>query len=165
MRHRTFWARFFLVASILTAALIFWFSAQHGEDSQVMSDGITMQVARMLKPDLQQMPEAARVSYLELLSLIIRKNAHFCEFMLLGFNLMGYMRFRDAGMTERRCRQWAWGIATLYAATDELHQLFINERSAQVLDVLIDSAGSLAGTLVMTLALALLARVMRRRSA
>ena len=153
MRHRTFWARFFLVASILTAALIFWFSAQHGEDSQVMSDSITMQVARMLKPDLQQMPEAARVSYLELLSLIIRKNAHFCEFMLLGFNLMAWLRLRDEKRPWRACRLTAWAIATLYAGTDELHQMFISQRAAALLDVGIDSAGSLTGVLIATLAL------------
>ena len=165
MKHQKFWSRFFLVAAILTAALIFFFSAQKGVDSQSLSDEITIRVARAIRPGYIRLSAEEQRSYLEMLSTIIRKNAHFCEFMLLGFNLMGYMRFRDAGMTERRCRQWAWGIATLYAATDELHQLFINERSAQVLDVLIDSAGSLAGTLVMTLALALLARVMRRRSA
>ena len=160
MKNRTFWARFFLVASILTAALIFWFSAQHGEDSQVMSDGITMQVARMLKPDLQQMPEAARVSYLELLSQIIRKNAHFCEFMLLGFNLMAWLRLRDAKRSWRACRLTAWIIATLYAGTDELHQLFISERAAALLDVGIDSAGSLTGVLIATLGLTF---VLRRR--
>ena len=50
----------------------------------------------------------------------------------------------------------------LYAASDELHQLFISERSSQVLDVLIDTAGSLTGTLVLTLCLALLARMAYR---
>jgi VanZ family protein len=57
----------------------------------------------------------------------------------------------------------AVGIATLYAATDELHQLFVSERSAQVLDVLIDGAGSLVGTLVFTLCLALMTRILGRR--
>ena len=30
MKHPKFWARFFLIAAIVTAALIFWFSAQKG---------------------------------------------------------------------------------------------------------------------------------------
>ena len=119
-------------------------------------------VARILKPDLMQMTRRARRSYLETLSVLIRKNAHFCEFMLLGFNLMGFMHFRDLKMPRPRCRLWAWGLATAYAVTDELHQLFINERAAMVIDVLIDSAGSLIGTLVMTVALVLLAKVTER---
>ena len=35
--------------------------------------------------------------------------------------------------------------AALYAATDEVHQLFVPGRSGQVSDVLLDSAGAIAG--------------------
>ena len=59
MKHRVFWARFFLVAALVTAALIFWFSAQKGEKSQLMSDGITLRVAHILKPDFKEMPTSA----------------------------------------------------------------------------------------------------------
>lgn len=162
MTHQKAWSRFFLVAAILTAALIFYFSAQKGADSSQISDRFTLQLAHLFRPDYLELSSHDQRSYLELLSAVIRKNAHFCEFMLLGFNLMGHMRFRDVQMRSLRCRMWAWGIATLYAATDELHQLFINERAAMVTDVLIDSMGGLAGTLVMTVALALLARLLRR---
>ena len=163
MKHPKFWARFFLVAAIVTAALIFWFSAQKGDQSQAMSDPLTLHVAKVLRPDFMRMTQEARISYLEWLSLIIRKNAHFCEFMLLGFNLMGAMRFHFPGLTDGACRLRALGVAVLYAASDELHQRFVSERSAQVLDVLIDSAGSLTGTLVFALGLALLAWIARRK--
>ena len=159
MKHPKYWARFFLVASIVTAVLIFWFSSQNGGDSQAMSDAVTLRVARTLRPDFMKMPVQAQQSYLEILSTIVRKNAHFCEFMLLGFNLMGTMRFYFPRLSDGGCRLRAMGIAVLYAASDELHQLFISERSSQALDVLIDSAGSLTGTLIMTLCLALLARM------
>ena len=156
MKHPKFWARFFLVASIVTAALIFWFSAQKGSDSQALSDPLTLQVAQLLRPDLMQMSEAERISFLQLMSNIIRKNAHFCEFALLGFNLMGTMRFHFPGLSDGHCRLRAMGVAVAYAAADELHQLFVSDRAARVLDVLIDSAGSLAGTFVLTLGLAIL---------
>jgi VanZ family protein len=162
MKHPKHWARFFLVASIVTAVLIFWFSSKNGGDSQSMSDVVTLRVARTLRPDFMKMSHKAQQSYLEALSTIVRKNAHFCIFMLLGFNLMGTMRFYFPGLSDGACRLRAMGIAVLYAASDELHQLFISERSAQVLDVLIDSAGSLTGTLVLTLCLVLLARIAGR---
>ena len=164
MKHPKFWARFFLVAAIVTAALIFWFSAQKGEQSQAISDPLTLHVAKILRPDFMRMTRKARISYLEWLSAIVRKNAHFCEFMLLGFNLMGAMRFYFPKLTDGACRLRALGIAVLYAASDELHQRFVSNRSSQALDVLIDSAGSLTGTLVFTLALALLAWIARRRA-
>lgn len=162
MKHPKYWARFFLIASIVTAALIFWFSSKKGDDSRAMSNLVTLHVAQTLRPDFMNMSARARQSYLETLSTIVRKNAHFCEFMLLGFNLMGTMRFYFPELSDGGCRLRAMGIAVLYAVSDELHQLFINERAGQLLDVLIDSAGSLTGTLVMTLCLVLLVRMTRR---
>ena len=164
MKHSKYWARFFLVASIVTAVLIFWFSSKNGGDSHAMSDAVTLHVARALRPDFMKKPVQGQQSYLENLSTIVRKNAHFCEFMLLGFNLMGTMRFYFPRLSDGGCRLRAMGIAVLYAASDELHQMFISERSSQALDVLIDSAGSLTGTLIMTLCLALLARLGNRNS-
>ena len=164
MKHPKFWARFFLIAAIVTAALIFWFSAQKGARSQAMSDPLTLHVARMLRPDFMTLSRRARRSYLEMLSNVVRKNAHFCEYMLLGFNVMGALRFYFPKLTDGGCRLRAVGIATLYAATDELHQLFVSERSAQVMDVLIDSAGSLTGTLVLTLCMAILLRLQQLRA-
>ena len=151
MKHPKHWARFFLVASIVTAVLIFWFSSKKGGDSQAMSDIVTLHVARTLKPDFMKMSVKARQSYLEMLSTIVRKNAHFCEFMLLGFNLMGTMRFYFPMLSDGSCRLRAMGIAVLYAVSDELHQGFVSGRSTELLDVVIDSAGVLFGILVMGL--------------
>lgn len=155
MKQTKCWARFFLIASIVTAVLIFWFSMQKGVDSQAMSDPLTMRAARVIRPDLMSMAPEARMSFLDMLSTVIRKSAHFCVYMLLGFNLMGAMRFYFPDLPDGACRLRAMGIAVLYAASDELHQLFVSERSAQALDVLIDSMGSLTGSLLLTLCLAL----------
>ena len=162
MTRRQLAARFFLVASLLTAALIFYFSAQKGVDSQSLSDGITLRVAKLIRPDYTTLPRQAQISYLEMLSTLVRKNAHFCEFALLGFNLLCYLRLRDPAAPPRACRLQAWIIATLYAVTDEVHQMFISERSPQMLDVLIDSAGGLAGALFATLCLAAVLRHLHR---
>ena len=164
MKHSKFWARFFLLASIVTAALIFWFSAQKGATSKALSDPLTMRLVHILRPDYKKMSSLARVNYRETLSTIIRKNAHFCEFMLLGFNLMGAMRFGFPGLSDGRRRLRAMAIAVAYAASDELHQLLVSERAARLTDVLIDSAGSLTGTLVLTLCLAILLRLQQLRA-
>ena len=37
------------------------------------------------------------------------------------------------------------GLGVLYASSDEIHQAFVPNRDARVLDVLIDSAGAVAG--------------------
>ena len=43
---------------------------------------------------------------------------------------------------------WAWVVGTLYAASDEIHQLFVPGRSGQLRDVLLDSDGVAAGILL-----------------
>ena len=43
-----------------------------------------------------------------------------------------------------------WLIAALYAATDEIHQLLVPGRSGQLSDVILDSAGALAGVAAFT---------------
>lgn len=43
-----------------------------------------------------------------------------------------------------------WLIAALYAASDEIHQLFVPGRSGQLSDVILDSAGALAGVAAFT---------------
>lgn len=43
-----------------------------------------------------------------------------------------------------------WLIAALYAASDEIHQLLVPGRSGQLSDVILDSAGALAGVAAFT---------------
>jgi len=42
----------------------------------------------------------------------------------------------------------SWALTTLYAASDEFHQLFVPGRSGEIRDVCIDSVGAIAGVLI-----------------
>ena len=144
-RTRTFWARFFLVMTILTAIAIFLFSSQSGEDSAQLSEGVTLTVARVVKPGFERLSPVEKLSFMEQLGLIVRKCAHFSEFALLGLNLLGYIRMKRPETPLRAALLTAWGLATLYAGTDELHQMFVGGRGPALRDVAIDSAGALVG--------------------
>lgn len=71
----------------------------------------------------------------ELFHTFIRKCAHFSEYAVLG------------GLAAFSFSCWKKGIGTsiLVACLDETLQLFIDGRSGQISDVLIDSAGILCG--------------------
>ena len=92
------------------------------------------------------------------LEIIVRKAAHFTEFMLLGMSLT--VNVTDFNDTRPRLKEgWLrilipWAIGTLYAATDELHQLFVPGRACSITDVCIDSVGAAVGVAVMTLLIA-----------
>src|SRR5918997_6381936 len=66
---------------------------------------------------------------------ILRKLAHIAE-----FGLLWWLWWRALGRGERATRVAA-AIAVAYAATDELHQSFVEGRVGSPVDVLIDSAG------------------------
>ncbi len=70
--------------------------------------------------------------------LVLRKLAHFAEFAILGALLLRALRDVPAAVLA--------GLA--YAATDEVHQVFVSGRQGSVLDWAIDAAGVLAGVTV-----------------
>ena len=77
---------------------------------------------------------------------IVRKLAHFCEYMLEGFLLMLCMRVYSRHPLRHITVPMLGGVLT--ALTDETIQLFSEVRSRQVTDVWLYSAGVLAGILV-----------------
>ncbi len=164
MKNRVFWSRFFLAASILTAIAIFCFSAQSGPDSAELSEGVTLTVARVVRPGFDELATPDKLSLIDRLDLIVRKCAHFSEFALLAFNLACWLRLRRMDRPRKAVLLPAWAIATLYAGTDELHQMFVEARGPALLDVGIDSAGALAGALVALAAMVVFARYTQKAS-
>ena len=84
------------------------------------------------------------------LTLIVRKTAHFTEFFALGLSLVPAVRDVGRQQTLRRTAILSWLIGTLYAVSDEIHQIFVAGRSCELSDVLIDSAGVLCGVVIIT---------------
>ena len=160
LRTRRFWAAFFLIATLATAATIFAFSAQEDLQSARVSDPIAKKVSRVARSrsERREMTRRQRRAYYRRMSVIVRKCAHIGEYTLLGLNLTGWLRLRRRKRGARTAALRAWGLGTLYACSDELHQMFVEGRACEATDVAIDSAGVLVGALAMSLLLALLAR-------
>ena len=133
-------------------ALIFAFSEQPAEASSRTSGWVTALLLRLLAPSFAAWNPLRQQSFLERLGPLVRKLAHFTEFMLLG--MAAALHLAPRRMFGLR----AWGLAALYAVTDEVHQHFVEGRAPAGTDVLIDSAGALAGVLVMGALLALTKR-------
>ena len=70
-----------------------------------------------------------------ILTFLIRKTAHFTEYLLLGLTLRRGM--------DKPLHAVPAGIA--YAVSDEIHQFFVPGRSCEFRDMCIDAAGVIAG--------------------
>lgn len=120
----------FWILSGACMGLIFWFSSRVATQSAHQS-AIILNIVRAI------FGENAFSDF------IVRKAAHFCEFALLAF-LFNFALLYTAG---RRHIPLSIALTSLYAASDELHQLFVPGRSCQVSDWLLDTCGGAAGAI------------------
>ena len=136
------WVRAALaVLTLAVMGMIFFFSAQEGDASNGMSGSFTLLVVRYAVPGYDALPPAERLTTFNTAQFFVRKAGHLTEFALLGL----CMRLLCHSLFFSWPTAWAWLAGTLYAATDEAHQFFVSQRSAMWQDVLLDSAGVLAG--------------------
>ena len=84
---------------------------------------------------------------------IVRKTAHFCEFGLLGSELMLLFWLRSGLSFQNLCNSAF--AALLSAVTDETIQLFVG-RDGMVQDVVLDFSGALTGILLVGLVVRLI---------
>lgn len=103
-------------------------SSQNGDVSTSMSDGIVYKLLNMLP--LSDIPY-------ETMSYIIRKMAHFGEYMILGF--LFFINIEDYISHPLIVSLM---LSFIYALSDEFHQLFISMRNGSLVDVMIDTSGA-----------------------
>jgi VanZ family protein len=137
--HRISW-----LPALLMMVIIFSFSAKPAvssdKSSMFLADKILKVYENLTDHSLQGLE---REETLSLIDHIVRKCAHFTEFGILAFTVAIHFWIRK----RKGFRLFAWTVAVTaaYAATDEIHQLFVPGRSVRLWDVLIDTSGAAAG--------------------
>jgi len=88
-----------------------------------------------------------RASPINWQDLIIRKTAHFLEYVILFF--LFFRGFKNTTkLTLPRVLFFSFICSVLYAVSDEFHQTLVDGRSGMVRDIVIDSAGVFSGWLL-----------------
>ena len=113
---------------ILWMILIFIMSSYNGDNSSNQSNFIVDIISNIFN-----------INNIEILSLIIRKLAHFTEYFILG--LLVYNMIHNLNKNK----YLSIIICILYAISDEIHQIFVPGRNCHIIDILIDSIGSITG--------------------
>ena len=123
--------------------IIFIFSMDNGvESSEKSSDIIVWLTETVLQRDLT---EQEMNTYIEKYSYPIRKTAHFTIYFILG--LLFIILLEEYHEIQRKEIIYTIIFVLMYAVSDEIHQLFINERSGQITDVLLDTSGGIASSI------------------
>lgn len=121
----------------LNLALIWGSSCMPGEDSAAVSGGVLELIAGFIPVLNSQWAHT-----------LLRKLAHFSEFACLGV-LMAQLCRQELGQVP----VWLAGVGLAVGCVDETIQIFSPGRSSSVLDVWIDSAGFIAGMVLIGIVL------------
>ncbi|WP_024615914.1 VanZ family protein [Clostridium sp. Ade.TY] len=122
---------------IVWMAFIFYMSNQPANISNEQSDFV-LNLVKSLGIDISN-------SYVDLAITIIRKGAHFSEYLILNLLYFNLLRFY---INKNRALILSIVLSFLYASTDEFHQLFVEGRAGRFTDVLIDTSGATIGSLL-----------------
>lgn len=119
-----------IILMLLWMLLIFTMSSFDATESANQSNFIVNIITNIFK-----------IENIEVLSFIIRKLAHFTEYLILGFLTINMLNKNDIS------KKYLISIliCLIYATSDEIHQIFVPGRACQIRDVLIDSIGSITG--------------------
>lgn len=143
------------IIAIAWCATIFKFSAMNSETSNNKSKGITEQlISKVLDatneagitdshPDDEKLAKAAN-----LINAPLRKVAHATVYFVLAIILLILGRVIFGGRKYLLTCAATILLCFLFAMTDEYHQTFVDGRTGQFMDVLIDTAGAYVGTLL-----------------
>lgn len=137
----------FCAAAVGVMIAIFMFSSQNSDDSSDLSRGFIRDIINML-PFFSNTDEAMKTKIISSVHNFVRKMAHFSIYAALGFCCAGAFMQKMSRWKKIIIGISAVTVCCLYAASDELHQLFIPGRSGEVRDVLIDTSGGAVGAMI-----------------
>jgi VanZ family protein len=126
----------------LWATLIFYFSTASFSASET---------SQILEPAINWFFPAISADQFLIIHLSIRKLGHWGEYFVFAILVLRALRRQWRGYTELRHSALTMVIVFLYAASDELHQLFVPYRTASFADVLLDSVGGICAIIWMFL--------------
>ena len=134
----------FPLLTFLWMAVIFSFSANPAEESTQISRSVGRMIGEICISEFQEWPKERQDVFAERIDYPVRKCAHASEYAILGILLW----LSISEIAEKKMGLYAFVTGTIYAASDEFHQLYVPGRSGQISDVILDASGILIGLLL-----------------
>lgn len=126
------------VILLIWMIFIFYMSNQPANISNSQSDFV-LNIVRHLGLDIEG-------NYVNMAITIIRKGAHFIEYLVLNILYFNVLRFY---IGKKKALIFSIILSFIYASTDEIHQIFVAGRAGRFTDVLIDTSGAATGSILL----------------
>ena len=137
--------RVYLLLAFIWMGVIFYMSNQPASVSSQHSGGVIEFLSNL--PFIGSI--VTYMMEIDIAEFIIRKSAHMFSYFILSILL--FMAIYDNQKNIRKVALKALLFTFLYALSDEFHQLFINGRSGEFRDVMIDTIGGFIGSTILYL--------------
>lgn len=131
-----------IILIVIWMVVEFNFSNQGGTKSSGTSSKVTKVIVNIVVREEDKLTE----TQMENIEKVVRKCAHYTIYTIGGVLIINYVYTMDKTKKQKILISLLFG--TFYAVIDEVHQFFVPGRSAQVLDVGIDTLGVLTGILI-----------------
>lgn len=135
---------------IIWASLIFVMSGMDTNESNSKSKNTLNEIVEKTVETTNGMgiidkhPSENRMKdFIEKYNYLFRKFAHASEYFILTILLL--IALKNSGVVGKKIFVFAICICFLYACSDEFHQLFVDGRTGQFSDTLIDTSGGIIG--------------------
>lgn len=128
-----------IIYSLLVVAwmiVIFLFSNQDATNSTEMTVGLLDRILSFLH--LENLEEIINILFMP-----VRKMAHYIIYLILGLLVLNLIKEFDLSLKEMIIASLI--ICIMYAVSDEIHQIFVPGRAGKLIDVFIDTLGSISG--------------------
>ena len=135
----------YFVLILIWMAIVFAFSNQPAEVSSRTSGGITEKVVKLVTKDNKTITQSQR----DQIETVIRKFAHFGLYLIGGFLIANFIS--TTKKLDEHIVIYSLLFTSMYACTDEIHQYFVEGRSCQLTDVIIDACGAIVGIMSLKL--------------
>jgi len=130
-----------IILLLLCMILIFSFSSDNGNSSSKKSDGLIIKIYQSITH--KKLSDKDKEIIVDKYVIPVRKSAHITIYLILG--VLSISLIKEYRLIDLKALIISIIFCFLYACSDEIHQLFVMDRSGEVLDVLIDSIGSFIG--------------------
>jgi VanZ family protein len=124
--------------------LIFSLSNQPADLSSDNSERLIVKTVETIKHT--KLNEEEKEKVLDKYTVIVRKGAHFFLYFILG--ILVFRLLNKLYGLKPVTFIYTIIFCFIYACSDEIHQLFVPGRSGELIDVLIDTLGSLLSTTI-----------------
>ena len=148
--------KFLLPALLIFQMLFIFIMSSFGHTSSDAQSNLFVDFIAQNFPHVRHGLENNLIS-LNTLIFLVRKTAHFTEYAILGS-----LFFLNLRSTFKHPLIMSIFLSFFYACTDEIHQIFVPGRSAQVRDILIDTLGASFGATITYLIIKLFTKIKTR---